>query len=430
MTDASPDARPFGLWTASALVVGSMIGAGIFVLPAQLAPYGWTGVVGWLVAIGGALAMGQTMSRLSAAMPQASGTLAVCAEVMGPLPGVLLGWSYWIGVWGANAIIALTGAAYLARVVPVLGASPLATALTAVALLWALTLLNLAGARAAGGFQLVATALKLLPLLAVLVILARLGATGSLALGRPSPIVPGSIAPATTLAFYALVGFESANVVAARVRNPEVNLGRATMVGAGLTGLLYLLVCTGMACALPPATLARSTAPIADFVAMFWGGWAGLGVAVFAAIACIGALNGWVLVQGDVPLGLARAGVLPRWVGRTSARDVPVPMLLVSTMLASLTVLSRASGSTAGLLTFLLQLTSASTLWLYAGACVAALMRRIARRAAALGLAFAGWALWGSGLEALGWSIVLLLTAIPLYWWARRAGAGVAPAIA
>ena len=153
-------------------------------------------------------------------------------------------------------------------------------------------------------------------------------------------------------------------------------------------------------------------------------------MAAFAAIATIGCLNGWVLVQGEVPLGMARAGLLPRWFGATSGRDVPVRVLILSSLLASVLVMSNATRSAVGLLDFMLRLTAASTLWLYAGACVAALVMKVARPAAALGLAFAVWALWGAGLEAGGWSLLLMLTAVPLYWFRPVETVKVGPAAA
>lgn len=419
--------RPFGFWTATALVMGGMIGSGIFVLPAQLAPYGWTSIAAWIVGVGGALLIAWVLARLTAAMPEATGVVAMCGVGLGPLPGVLVGWSYWVSVWSANAVIALTAIRYLAQFVPLLGATSLAQALSATVLLWLLTLLNLGGARLAGAFQVTTTVLKLLPLAAIVVILAGVVLSGGGAFhaeARP-PFAWSQLTPALTLAFFAIVGFEAASVAAERVRDPARNVVRATLFGLGLTGLLYILVCSGIIFALPTAEVATAQAPFAVFVERFWGHQAGLATAAFAAIAAIGALNGWTLLQGEVPLGMARAGLLPRWVGRTSARDVPIPVLLLTTGLASVLVLSNATRSLGGLLDFMLRLTAAASIWLYVGACLTALAKRIAPVAAVAGLGFAGWAMWGAGLEAAGASVVLMLTALPLYWLRfGRGGAG------
>ena len=420
--------RPFGFWMASALVVGGMVGSGIFVLPGRLAPYGWTGVAAWGVAIAGALVIALVMARLAAARPEETGAVAICGTALGPLAGVLVGWSYWVAIVVADAIIALTAVRYLAVFVPALGATPLASAGWAVALLWLLVLVNLRGARAAGWMQGVTTAVKLLPLVAVVAIVAALLVGGG-AVADPVPrpgVAAAALTPALTLAFYALVGFESASVAAERVRDPARTVLRATLAGTALTGLLYLVVCSGIVLSLPAATVAASDAPVALFVSTFWGRAAGLATAGFAAVAAIGCLNGWVLIMGEVPLGMARAGLLPTWIGRTSRRDVPVGVLVASAAVASLLLLANLTRSTAGLLDFMLRLTTAAALWLYLGAMAAAWVLRVARPLAAVGALFALWALWGSGVEAIGYSVALATTALPLYALSRRRSAAVA----
>jgi basic amino acid/polyamine antiporter, APA family len=410
--------RPFGVWTAAALVVGGMIGAGIFVLPAQLAPFGWTGLVAWGFAIPGALLLAYVLSRLAAARPDATGAVAIVGEALGPLPGLLVGWSYWIGICTANAIIALTAVRYGAEFVPALTGSPLATALGATTLVWLLTALNLGGAKGAGRFQVLTTLLKLLPLIAVVTILVSLALLHSdqfKAASHPSYRAL-DLSTAMTLCFSALIGFEAASLAAERVRDPARNILRATLYGTVVTGLLYVLVCNGVIFALPESVVARSDAPIAMFVESFWGRGPSLAIAAFASIAAIGCLNGWTLMQGEVPLGMARSGMMPTFLARTSDRDVPTTAMLISSIFVSVLILSGAVPGMADILTFMLQLTTAATVWLYAGACLAALVMGVARPAALVGLGFAGWLLWGSGLYALGFSIVLMLTAIPLYW--------------
>ena len=420
----STDARPFGVWTATALVVGGMIGSGIFLVPALLAPFGWGVVVAWTVGIAGALAIGWTLARLAATLPEASGAIAVAAAVIGPLPGVLIGWSYWVAVWAANAAIAIAATSYLSAVWPRLDATPLTGALVAVALIWGLTGLSLAGARRAGEFQVVTTLLKLLPLLAVVAIAAGAGRSARVVL-PPLPAagaIGSGLAGAVTVTLFALVGFEAAGVAATRVRDPARTIVRATLAGTLVTGGLYLIVCSAIVLMLPARAVAASPAPFALFVATFWGPGAATGVALFAAIAAIGALNGWVLIQGEVPLGMARAGLLPAWFASVSPRDVPVRVLLLSSALASALVLFNATKSLAGVFGAAMLLSTCATLWLYLAITVAALIRRVAVPTAAAGLAFTLLAFWGAGVQASAASLVLMLTALPVYW-ARGGGA-------
>lgn len=412
------DKRPFGFWTATALVVGGMIGSGIFMMPAALAPYGWTGTLAWVVSIAGALCIAYVLGRLARTMPEATGAVAIAGSVLGELPGVLIGWSYWVSVWCANAAISIAATSYLAALFPALNATPLTGALTAVALLWLLTLLNLAGARRAGQFQVLTTVLKLAPLAAVLLVALVLGVNGEADL----PAIPAAgtlfagLATAVTLTLFPLVGFEAAGVAAERVRDPGRNIMRASMTGTILTGLLYILVCSAIVLLLPTKAVADSSAPFALFVGLFWGSAASGTIALFAAIAAIGALNGWVLIQGEVPLGMARAGLLPRWFAQVSKRDVPVRVLLLSSGLASVLILTTTSPTLGGVFQALALTTTCATLWLYLAVCVAALVRRIAVPAAAVGLAFGLFAFWGAGWQAAGLSLVLMLTAAPLYF--------------
>lgn len=409
-------ARPFGFWTATALVVGGMIASGIFMIPATLAPFGWTGVAAWGISIAGVLSIAFVLARLAQTMPQATGAIAVTGAVLGELPGVLVGWSYWVSVWSANAAIAIAAASYLEVLLPGVQGTRFGGAALAVAIIWSLTLLNLGGARLAGRFQVVTTLLKLLPLIAVIAIAVGVWSGGG---GAPLPAMslamPG-LAAAVALTLFPLVGFESAGIAAERVRDPARTIMRATMAGTLVTGLLYVVVCSAIVLILPADELTASQAPFQLFVERFWGYGAAIAVAAFAAIAAIGALNGWVLIQGEVPLGMARAGLLPAWFGRTSARDVPVRVLVVASTLASLLVLFNASKSLAGVFAFAALLTTCASLWLYLAICVSALIRRVAVPTAAVGFCFALFAFWGAGAEAAGLSLLLMLTALPVYW--------------
>ncbi len=421
MSDQS-EQRPFGVWTASALVVGGMIGAGIYVQPAQLAPYGWTGALAWLVAIPGAMLLAYVLTKLTQARPQASGIVEIVGDTLGPLPGVLVGWSYWIAVLSANAIIAVTAVRYAASFIPALTSSALATALASTALVWALTALNLGGARGAGRFQVATTVLKLLPLAAVVLILIGLAAfePARFIANEQPPFAADQFTTALTLAFFPMIGFEAASLAAERVQNPARNVMRATLWGAAFTGLFYVIISNGIVFALPPAQVAASDAPIAMFVESYWGVGASLIVAAFASISAIGCLNGWVLMQGELPLGMARAGLLPRFLSRTSPRDVPTAAILLGSVFISVLILSGAIPGLTGVLTFMLQLTTAATLWFYASACVVAIRLGLVRPLAWIGLAVSAWVLWGCGTEAVLLSIGLMLTAVPLYYFASR----------
>lgn len=417
--------RPFGFWTATAMVIGGVIGAGIYVLPSQFGHLGWSGVGAWVLGGAGALVIGRVLASLTAARPEEPGLIAITGEILGPVVGVLDGWGCWVSYWCANAYIALTAARYAGDLLPALSATPLRQALTACLLIVALTILNLAGLKSSGRFQVATSALKLLPLAAVFIIVAAMVAGGGQDFVRRAhaPLSAVPLLTATTLGFVAIIGFESASIAAERIRDPERNIPRATMLGIAIACLLYLIVCTGITFSMPAAQLAASNAPVADFIAQHWGRWAGDAVAAFAVISSVGCLNVWIMLQGEVPLGLVRARLLPEWFGRTNRKDIAVIPLVTASGLTCLLLLLGCWRGGVAIMDFMLNLTAVTGVWIYGFAALAALRLRMKLTLSILALLFSVAIMVGSGLEAFLLSLLLMIAALPLYALALRPAA-------
>jgi APA family basic amino acid/polyamine antiporter len=427
--------RALGFWMCTALVVGNMIGSGVFMLPASLAPYGWNAVFGWLVTIAGGVCLAFVFAGLARAFPKAGGPYAYTQEAFGPLVGFMVAWSYWISLWVGNAAIATGAVSYLSVLVPAIAKVPgmhLAVTLGAV---WIMVAINIAGARLAGGVQVVTTVLKLLPLIAVAglafwVIGHDHGA--SLTPFRAADIHPGGITAAATLTLWALLGLESATVPAGKVQDPVRTIPRATLVGTIFTGLIYLLVCSAVVLLMPTDTLKVSNAPLADFVGLHWGGNAGKVLALFAAISAFGALNGWVLLQGEMPYAMAKGGVFPAFLGKETSRGTPARAHLVSAGFLTAIVLMNYAKSMADLFTFIALVATTASLFAYLACALAALKLQATRRIAptlaltviaiAAGL-YAVWTLVGAGGQAVLLGVGLLAIGVPFYWLTRVRGA-------
>jgi APA family basic amino acid/polyamine antiporter len=411
-----------GLFAAIALVMGNMIGSGVFLLPASLAPFGWNAVAGWIVTTAGTLVLAWVLAALTRARPGASDPAGFVAEAFGEIPAFLVGWVYWVSVWTAVVSIAVAAVSYLSAFIPAIGSTPMAPALCAIALVWAMTLVNLGGVRAAGNFQIVTVLLKLVPLVAVIVIAAVVLGSGE---GEIRPFVMAELngtdlRGAAALTLFALLGFECASIAAARVENPAVNVPRATMWGTGLTGVLYLLVCSAIALMLPEAVAATSPAPFATFVERYWSPGPAALVTLFAIVSCVGAINGWVLLQGELPRAMAARGMLPRWFAATDRHGTPRRALLVSSVIATLCLIFNASKDMQGIYEFVLLLSTSAALWLYLACALAAWRMRVSRGFALVGAGYALWTLWGAGIEASAWSLALMAAGVPLYLWAQR----------
>ncbi len=414
MIPAAPE-RQLGFAACFALVVGSMIGAGVFLLPVSLAQFGWNAVAGWGISIAGALATAITLAGLARKLPHTGGPAGYVGAAFGPMAGFLIGWAFWVSVLVSQAALAAAAASYFSVFMPSLQASPTVSAL---AFIWLVTLVNLIGVVAAGRFQIVTVAMKLLPLLVVAIIMALLLAREGTAIVQPFPAEGLSLAAISTagaITFFALLGFETVCGVSDRVIKPEVNVPRALVWGTLFVGAVYLIVCSGIVLMMSPGELAASHAPFKDFVQTHWATGPALLVAGFAVVSVVGAINGFVMLQGELPRSMAMRGMLPQWFHRTNGRGLPVNPMLLGSVIVSLLVISNTSGTLGGLFTAMALLTTSSALWFYLACAAAAFKFRTMMPAAVLSSLFAIWTLVGAGWVAGSLSFVMMAAGLPLY---------------
>jgi len=408
---------------AMALVVGNMVGSGIYMLPASLAPYGWNIIPAWGLTIVGSLCLAAVFAGLARLMPVAGGPYAYVRTAFGPEIAFFIAWAYWISLFVGNGAIAVATISYLTAFAPGLASHPTLSTLATVLLVWAMTLINLSGTRNAGWVQLITTVLKLLPLLAVVAIAAIALPEGGLSLPDPHhpEIGPSAITAAATLTLWAFLGLESATVPAGKVADPHRTIPLATFGGTALAGLIYLLACTAVTLLLAPEAAAHSAAPFADVIGRAWGAKAAQIVAAFAMISAIGALNGWILLQGEMPAAMAADGVFPRSLAKLAPNGVPVRAHVLSTLLVTVVLALNASKSTVTLFTFVALLATTASLFMYLLAAAAALkLGAVNRTVAIAGMVYSLWTLYGAGAEANIWGAVLLVAGAPVWWAMRR----------
>jgi APA family basic amino acid/polyamine antiporter len=428
-----PAKRPLGPWTSTALVIGNMIGSGVFLLPASLAAYGGASIVGWLFTSAGALLLALVFARLGRAFPKIGGPYAYCRAGFGDVIGFQVAWGYWIAIWAGNAAIAVAFAGYLAYFWPGLAGSPVLAALVAIGAVWVLTGVNAAGVRPAGIVQLLTTIAKLVPLIGI--------AVAGLFFFDPAGFTPfnpteGSAFSAVTsvaaLTLWAYIGLESATVPANDVDDPNRTIPRSTIIGTIATAAVYILGTVAVMSVIPREALMNSTAPFADAAGVMFGAWAGYAVAVGALFSTFGCLNGWVLLQGQIPLAAARDSLFPAVFSRVSGNNTPVYGLVISSVLVTILVALNYNARLVDAFNFFLLLATMTTLIPYVFTTMAELMlfvteptrfdgRRLGGQAVIAGLAFAYslWALYGAGAEVVLWGTILLLAGLPVYVWMR-----------
>ena len=425
--------RKLGLVMCVAFVVGNMIGTGIFQLPGVLAPLGWNSIYGWLATIGGTLCLAHALLRLGEGRADGCAPYSYPAAAFGPGTGFVVAWAYWISCWTVNATLAVAAVQNLAFIWPGL-AGPWVAAPAALAILWLFTLVNCLGVREAGKVQMLATALKLVPLAGVILVALWLAARGEAA-ALPHAAVPiegASIQAAATLALFAMLSFETAMAMGDRVEDPERNVPRATMVGTLLAGLIYLLCSSAVTLLLPAEALAGTNSPFGLFFATFVDPAIGGIVAAFVAVAALGALNGIILVQAEMPLAVARDGLLPAWLAYFNRREIPYRIHFLSSGLATLLVLANYTESLSELYRFMILVTTSVTLIFYLVGTLAALWLGMTGGlkgsvgfvlTALVAVGYCLWALYGAGTREALWSLGMTALAIPVYLVMRRASA-------
>ncbi|MEU4927346.1 amino acid permease [Streptomyces yokosukanensis] len=425
----SRHARRFGLPVATALVMGNIIGGGIFLLPASIAPYGTVSLVAFAVLTVGAIALALVFGRLAARDPRTGGPYVYAREAFGDFAGFLAAWSYWITTWVSNAALAVAAVGYLGVLVP-LGGHRWTVCLAALALQWLPALANFAGTRYVGAVQLVSTVLKFVPLLLV--------AVGGLFFFDPSRLGPfnasghsaiGAVSASAALLLFSYLGVESAAVSAGDVRDARRNVGRATVIGTAGAALVYLLGTLSVFGTVAHEKLVTSTAPFSDAVnAMFGGGWGGTAVALAALVSMTGCLNGWTLLSAQTPYAAAKDGLFPAAFARRR-RGVPTVGVAVTVVLSSLlTVYNYLSGS-AKVFDVLVLVTTFTATVPYLLAAAAQIFHLVSGRGAsvdrarlvrdsvitAVAAAFSIWLMAGAGYAAVYQGVLFLFAGVIVY---------------
>ena len=413
-----------GIWMTSALVIGTIIGSGIFMLPVSLAPLGRNVLIAWLISGIGVLCIVFALAQLSKL--GGDGIQANIEREFGPTVGFLVAWAFWVSNWTAQASVAVGAVSALTFISPRFGGQAAIIPLS-IACVIIVTAINTLGVRASGRFSLVTVAIKLLPLLAVIWLFVLRGTSGGAYESfAPLPVNLANIAAATALTFFALTGFESATAPVGKVRDPARTIPRALLGGTAFVVLLYLVAGTSIQMLLPAGLVATSPAPFADALASHWGHAAAALAALAIAVAAIGCLNGLILGTGELGYAMSLRGDLPSIMARTRGGNTPVNAQLLGLGLTILLLLANSSRATASLFTFIILLSTAAVIVVYLAGALAAWKlspKPGARVIIFVAIMFIAFATYGTGLEADLWGLALLAIGLVIRAFMRRLNA-------
>jgi len=430
--ESSPTSiKKIGLWTSTSLVIGNMIGAGVFLMPSALASYGGISLIGWVFSAGGAIFLALLYGKLSKKMPTGDGgPYAYTRKGFGDFPGFLVAWGYQVSTLATNATIAVSFVGAMSLFIPVLGTSAIAAVLTALSSIWLLTWINTLGVRAGGKVQLITTILKLAPLFLI--------AFGGLFFIKFEYFTPfnlsgvssfQAITATAAMTLFAFLGIESATIPSGAVDNPEKTIPRATMIGTLITTVVYILGTFSVLGTVSPLELQTSVTPFADAAEIMFGEsskyWVGVGV----AISAFGALNGWILIQGQIPMAIAKDKLFPSIFAKQNKKGAPAMGIIISSVFVSLLVGMNYTKGLVEQFEFLVLLTTTTILvpYLFSAGSLIILYaeEKLLNTKGWINTIFIGmgaflfslWAIAGTGQESVFWGFLLLLASIPLYIW-------------
>ena len=420
--------KKIGLITTTSLVVGNMIGAGIFILPASLSTYGSISLLGWVFTATGALILAKIFSNFSTIIVNKSGGPYVYSkEGFGDFIGFLVAWGYWISIWISNAAIAIAIIGALSFFFPILETNSLLAVSVGLSMIWFFTWINSKGIRTSGKIQVITTVLKILPLLFVIIFglfffsshnFPKLNLTGE------NDFTAFSLVAALTL--YAFLGLESASIPAENIKNPSKIVPKATMLGTMISTCIYILGTVVLFGVLPVETLQNSPAPFAEAGQIIGGKYIGYFIALGAAISGMGALNGWILILAQIPMAAAKDKIFPKIFKKNNKKGAPVLGLIIGSLLSSLVMLMNFSESLVTQFTFVVNLTVLACLVPYLFVSAAYIIVIIQKHTHTnrilktiilgfLGFIYSLWAIYGSTTDVVFYGFLLLLLGIPFY---------------
>lgn len=409
-----------------------MIGSGIFLLPSSLSDFGPISLWGWAITGAGSVLLAFVFARLALDSPKACGPLAYTEEGFGKFAGFLVGWGHWIAAWTGNAGLAVAFTSYLTAFVPELKDNSGLAVIVTLGTVWLLYFINLQGLKSVGLIQVITTILKLIPL--------ALFAFAGFFYFEPSNYAVSNVSELPTfnailatcsITLWAFLGLESATVPAGDVKNPEKNIPRATIYGTLFVAILYFVVSAAIFGIMSPAELQKSTAPFADAAGALWGSWAFHFIAIGAIISVLGSLNGWMLIQAEVPYVAAKKKLFPKIFCKEDAKGRPIWGVTISTVLISLLVLANFTGDLVKLFTFIILLASLSSLIPYLFCSLASIMIHLSRKGTqnfqwtrhlgitVIAFSYVIGAIIGSGPEVVYWGTILLMASVPVFVWAQ-----------
>ena len=423
--------RDLGLWAATAIVIGNMIGSGIFTAPQSLAAASnpTSSIIAWLITSVGSLFLALVFAKLGALYPRSGGPIVYTRLAYGEFAAFLIAWTFWIGMWVGNAAIITAVVRYLTIFFPALWTNGLLAFIVSSSILWLFTLINLKGVKEAGFVGIVTTVAKI----SVLIVVIAVAFWGfsfdnfyTVSAAELSGF--GSIPVAVAITLWSYIGLESASVTGGEIKNPARNIKLSTILGFSITAVIYILTSFAAMGAMPQSELANSTAPMSDIINRISGGtWGGWFMALGVIVAAGGATSGWILTTARSSFAAGEEKLFPSFFARVHKRySTPSISLIVSGVLANVLLSLNYVLSLTDAFNFMILLATLAFLPAYSFSAAAQILltnteekswRKLLKASIIPLLAFinSGYTTYAAGAEVAMYTFILMLLGIPVF---------------
>lgn len=421
--------KKLGLWTSTSLVVGNMIGAGVFLMPAAMASFGSIGLLGWLFSGIGSFFLAKVFANLSKLLPNSTGgPYAYSRSGLGDFAGFLMAWGYFISNCGALTAITISFIGAMSTFFPILISNPFAAVGTGLFTVWLLTYINSLGVVTTGIVQLVTTILKIAPLLLIGIGgLFFIKVNFFLPFNNSGGSVLGAIGITGAMTMFSYMGIESATIPANSVDEPGKTISKATILGLIIAASVYILGSFSVMGIIPAKVLEHSVTPYADAAEIIYGKSARYWVSGGVAIAAFGALNGWILVQGQVPYATAKDKLFPTPFAKLNNKGVPYFGILINAIMISVFICMNYTKGLVEQFKFFLLFAVLTSLIPFLFSVAAYPIIRARKKISSgwtaaliltiLAFAYTMWMISGTGKDAVYYGFLLLMLGVPLYIW-------------
>lgn len=431
MSNESNLKKELGIVIATALVVGNMMGSGIFMLPATLASKAGPGPVmmAWVLTGAGSILLALSFANLGSKIPKTGGPYEYTKLAFGDFIGFENAWLYWNGSWIGNAAIITAIASYTGTLIPAISSNHLVAFLYTSAILWIFTIINIMGTKKAGITQTAITIFELLLFIFFIGVSASHFNSSYIHPMFPKNKGIATMPAAAASTLWAFIGFETASVAAGEIKNPERNVKISTILGMSIAIVMYMAINFFAMGAMPQSELGKSSAPIVDILSQFLGKGITNAILIASIISVLGTTVGWILATARMSYAAGKDKVFPEIFATVHPKyNTPYVSLIISAVLANILLAMNYTQSLLSAFNFMILLATLAYLPMYASTAAAEIILLVKIEGKfnvwkfikksivpLLGFAYAVWTIYGSGAETVMYGFLLILFGVPFY---------------